>query len=185
MHRTSRVLFPGQAGAVLPVGLILLTAATLLALSGTRLSLLDLRMSLNDERLLQATQQAQSLVDAVLADVQKLDTRPESPARCLHPGSDFDLDGACRRASQLILPPGTPVAQSDATINVLLARLPNASAPPAGSGYSAVAFSSVQLRIVGGYDGTTQGLGHALIEEGLSILQPANAGTYTFFESGS
>lgn len=183
MCRQEIIFHPRHTGAALPVGLILLASATLLALSGTRMSVLDLRLSLNDERQLQATQHAQSLVDAVLSNFPDADTRPVFAVRCLHTESGFELGEACRSASRLTLPPGFPLLLSDTSSNVMVAQSPDAATPPAGSGYSAVAFSAVQLRIIGGYDGTKQGLGRAQIEEGLSVLMPAATGSYRFSDA--
>lgn len=165
-----------QDGAVLLVALVVLGLMTLAASSAVRFSMAGMRAAVNEELRVDAFQNAQSLVDAVLAEPANLVvTMKLDETNCVPGigGCDWnslrltDADGVAVTSTQL----------EDSGSTVLLRRIgPEVSTPPRNTGYSAVRFQAAHLEVYGEYDGTEGGWGRAELEEGIVAIVPMLGG---------
>jgi len=165
-----------QGGAVLLVALVVLGMITLLASSAVRFSMAGLRAAVNEELRVDAFQNAQSLVDAVLAEPANLViTMKLDETNCV-PG----VDGCSWNTLILTDANGTPISSTqleNSGSHVVLRRIrPEVSTPPRNTGYSAVRFQAAHLEIQGEYDGTAAGWGRAELEEGVIAIVPMLGG---------
>lgn len=163
-----------EGGATLLIALVLMALVTVGAAATLRFSTSGLRVAVNEELRADALQNAQSLVDAVLA----------VPA-------NVTLDGAVDQThcvagvtgctyNTLVLDDAHAAkifARPDSVGSVLVRRLgPEASTPPRGAGYSAVRFQASFLQVEASYDGTAGGWGSAAVTEGVAVIVPYYGG---------
>lgn len=150
-----------ETGVVLAIVLVMLLVISLLGLSAARLGTADLRMAAGEEWRLEAQQQAQSLLDAVLEANPDLPSNTQVGEVHCTPGV-----AGCDHA-RLKLPAGTPAATG--TLAARITRLAPALAPPP-AGYSLRCFQTAQFEALGSYDGTVEQRGRAVVAEGYAVL---------------
>lgn len=164
----------GQGGATLLIALVLMALLTLGAMATLRFSTSGLRVAVNEELRADALQQAQSLVDAVLAVPANLAlTFGVDETNCV-----AGVAGCSHNT--LVLSDANALRifeRADSSGSVLVRRLgPDASTPPRGVGYSAVRFQASFLQVEGAYDGTAGGWGSAAVTEGIAVIIPQYGG---------
>jgi Tfp pilus assembly protein PilX len=166
----------GQGGAALLIALILMAVLTVVAAATLRFSLFGLRVAVNEELRSEAFQNAQSLIDAVLAVPQNLMiTALIDETNCVAGTTGCTY-------STLVLKDGsgtrvTSTNLADSGSSILLRRVgPEVSTPPRNTGYSAVKFQASYLRVESAYDGTAGGWGQAGLNEGVTVVVPMYGG---------
>lgn len=168
----------GQHGATLLIALILITLLTVGAAATLRFTTAGLRVAVNEELRSDALQNAQSMVDAVLASPANLDlTYGVGEANCIAGITDCNGDGtAAGDHNRLMLASSDAArifARADSSGAIRMRRLgPAVSTPPRGVGYSAVRFQSSFLQVESSYDGTAGGWGRAAVTEGVAVIVP-------------
>lgn len=163
-----------QGGATLLIALVLVALLTVGAAATLRFSTSGLRVVVNEELRSDALQNAQSLVDAVLAVPGNIAlSLGVDETNCVAGVSGCDqntliLDDAKAQ---------TIFKREDSVGSVLVRRLgPNASTPPRGAGYSAVRFQASFLQVESSYDGTAGGWGRSAVNEGIAVIIPQYGG---------
>lgn len=163
-----------QAGATLLIALVLMALLTLGAMATLRFSTSGLRVAVNEELRADALQNAQSLVDAVLAV-------PANVSLALGVDETNCVAGVSGCTYNTLVLQDTDAElifqRPDSSGSVVVRRLnPDASTPPRGVGYSAVRFQSAFLQVESGYDGTAGGWGSAAVTEGVAVIVPQYGG---------
>jgi hypothetical protein len=159
-----------QRGAALIVSLIILLIVTIIAVTAVRMSNVNLRSALNEEFRVEAFQQAQSIVDALVSIPTNTPVSGNAGVKYCLPG-----DNTCPTNRQVITLPtdqfATDLASGKVTAQV--ERLfPPFSAPPLG--YSARCFQSARFSAQGTLDRSEDGQGRTTIHEG--IVLPVQTG---------
>jgi len=172
-----------QGGATLLVALILVALLTVGAAATLRFTTSGLRVAVNEELRSDAMQNAQSLVDAVLAAPANLAlTYGVGAANCVTGVADCNGDGSDGAGdyNTLVVDSGDAARifeREDSSGAIRMRRLgPEASTPPRGVGYSAVRFQSSFLQVESSYDGTAGGWGRAAVTEGIAVIVPQYGG---------
>lgn len=163
-----------QGGATLLIALVLMALLTIGAAATLRFSTSGLRVAVNEELRADALQNAQSLVDAVLAVPANIAlTAAVDETNCV-----AGVEGCSHNT--LVLSDAHALRifeRSDSSGSVLVRRLgPDASTPPRGAGYSAVRFQASFLQVESSYDGTAGGWGSAAVTEGVAVIIPQYGG---------
>jgi len=166
-----------EEGAALLVALIVMAVLSVLAASVVRFSIAGLRIAVNEELRTDAFQRAQSLVDMALSVPQNLmiDTAV-GETNCV-----AGVSGCTRSTLQLYYAiGGAAVTSAQLESNgdsIRLTRIgPEVSAPPRGTGYSAIRFQASYLEVESGYDGVDAGWGRAAMNEGVTVIVPQYGG---------
>jgi Tfp pilus assembly protein PilX len=161
-----------EQGAVLLIALVLMGIITIVAASVVRFSVSGMRVAVNEELRSDAFQNAQSLVDAVLAVPQNLMIdQPVGATNCV-----AGISGCTSNALVLHDNTGATVTAANLTDSGSMVQVrriaPDVSTPPRGTGYSVVRFQASFLQIESGYDGTSAGWGRAQLSEGVTAIVP-------------
>lgn len=159
-----------ERGAALLIGLLLLLLVSVLATAGVRLSVSSVRGAVNEQLRSDAFQRAQNLVDGALAQAANTTLRSRPGERNCLPG---DSAAECAQHALRLDPAPRTEDVAGGAIRVRIARLdPELTAPPRGTGYSAVRFQAGQLEVEAQYDQVAQGWGRAAVREGVAVIVP-------------
>lgn len=164
-------------GAALLVALIVMVVLSVLAASVVRLSIAGLRAAVNEELRTDAFQRAQSLIDMTLSVPGNLLIEGQvGEVNCIAGDS-----GCARHTLKVHYTLGGTAATLDQMESygdsVRVTRIgPESSAPPRGTGYSAVRFQAAYLEVESGYDGVDAGWGQAELNEGVTVIVPQYGG---------
>lgn len=165
-----------QRGAALLMALVLMALLTVVAASTLRFSSSGLRVAVNEELRSDAFQNAQSLVDAVLAVPGNLMiTAALEETNCVAGVSGCDYNTLVLRDASGATVTSSQLADSGSSIQVRRIG-PETTMPPRNTGYSAVRFRASYLKVESGYDGTAGGWGRAGLNEGITVIVPTHGG---------
>lgn len=160
-----------QQGVALATALIFLVVITLVGLVAMRSSVVELRLARNNQFEIEATQKAQAIVDAVLAEPADLSTDlAPGDTKCYASGTNAPT--ACSTASAAdLLDPQNALFQSGVYAEVR--RMPPAQVPLPGPLLTSMdKFTAAAFAVRGQYDQAAAGLGAADIEQGVIKLVP-------------
>jgi hypothetical protein len=165
-----RISTPGhkQRGAILVIALMFLVAITLLTVSSMRSSNIGLHMAQNEESRIAATQAAQALADAIVAN-------PASTPVIGTTGYTACTAGQmnCDRNN---LPVDNPILAAGIAANYISARVERTGAefrpPPRIVESSIDKFTSASFTVTTTYDRVEDGLGRQQVTEGVLVLVP-------------
>lgn len=165
-----------EQGAALLMALVLMALLTVVAASTLRFSASGLRVAVNEELRSDAFQNAQSLVDAVLAVPGNLMiTSAVDQTNCVAGISGCDANLLVLRDGGGAVVTAGQLANSGSAVRVRRIS-PEVSTPPRNTGYSAVRFQASYLQVEGRYDGTAAGWGQAGLNEGVTVIVPIHGG---------
>ena len=168
MSRCNSNLRHGQSGAILVIALMFLVAITLLTVSSMRSSNIGLHMAQNEESRIAATQAAQALADAIVAN-------PASTPVVGTTGYTACTAGQmnCDRND---LPVENPILAAGIAANYISARVERTGAefrpPPRIVESSIDKFTSASFTVTTTYDRVEDGLGRQQVTEGVLVLVP-------------
>ena len=157
-----------QSGAILVIALMFLVAITLLTVSSMRSSNIGLHMAQNEESRIAATQAAQALADAIVAN-------PASTPVVGTTGYTACTAGQmnCDRND---LPVENPILAAGIAANYISARVERTGAefrpPPRIVESSIDKFTSASFTVTTTYDRVEDGLGRQQVTEGVLVLVP-------------
>jgi hypothetical protein len=157
-----------QSGAILVIALMFLVAITLLTVSSMRSSNIGLHMAQNEESRIAATQAAQALADAIVAN-------PASTPVIGTTGYTACTAGQmnCDRNN---LPVDNPILAAGIAANYISARVERTGAefrpPPRIVESSIDKFTSASFTVTTTYDRVEDGLGRQQVTEGVLVLVP-------------
>ena len=157
-----------QKGAVLIVALLFLIAMTLYTLSSMRSSNISLHMAQNEESRVAATQAAQALADAVVAD-------PGSTLVVGQTGYTVCTAGLlnCDRGDLTVDNEILSAAIAENYISARVERIGSEFSPPPRAVESSIdKFAGASFRVITTYDRVDDGLGRQQISEGVLVLVP-------------
>ena len=157
-----------QKGAVLIVALLFLIAMTLYTLSSMRSSNISLHMAQNEESRVAATQAAQALADAVVAD-------PGSTLVVGQTGYTVCTAGQlnCDRGDLTVDNEILSSAIAENYISARVERIGSEFSPPPRAVESSIdKFAGASFRVITTYDRVDDGLGRQQITEGVLVLVP-------------
>jgi hypothetical protein len=157
-----------QQGAVLIVALLFLIAMTLYTLSSMRSSNISLHMAQNEESLVAATQAAQALADALVADPgSTLVVGQTGYAVCT--AGQVNCDRSDLSVDNQVL--STAIAENH--ISARVERIGSEFSPPPRAVESSIdKFAGASFRVITTYDRVDDGLGRRQITEGVLVLVP-------------
>lgn len=165
-----------ERGAALLMALVLMALLTVVAASTLRVSSTGLRVAVNEELRSDAFQNAQSLVDAVLAVPANLTiTLAVDETNCVAGMTGCDRTTLVLRDGQGAAVTSAQLADSGSAVRVRRVD-PETSTPPRNTGYSAVRFQASYLQVESGYDGTAGGWGRSGLNEGVTVIVPVLGG---------
>ena len=168
MKRHNYSLKRKQSGAILVVALMFLVAITLFTVSSMRSSNIGLHMAQNEESRVAATQAAQALADAIVAN-------PSSTPVIGNRGFTACTSGQydCDRYD---LPIENPILAGAIANNHISARVERVGTefrpPPRVVESSIDKFTSASFRVITTYDRVDEGLGRQQVTEGVLVLVP-------------
>jgi hypothetical protein len=168
MSRQISNLRHSQNGAILVIALMFLVAITLLTVSSMRSSNIGLHMAQNEESRIAATQAAQALADAIVAN-------PASTPVIGKTGYTACTAGQmnCDRND---LPVENPILAAGIAANYISARVERIGAefrpPPRLVESSIDKFTSASFTVTTTYDRVEDGLGRQQVTEGVLVLVP-------------
>ena len=168
MKRHNCSLKRKQSGAILVVALMFLVAITLFTVSSMRSSNIGLHMAQNEESRVAATQAAQALADAIVAN-------PSSTPVIGNRGFTACTSGQydCDRYD---LPIENPILAGAIANNHISARVERVGTefrpPPRVVESSIDKFTSASFRVITTYDRVDDGLGRQQVTEGVLVLVP-------------
>ena len=168
MNRRTSNLRHGQSGVILVIALMFLIAITLLTVSSMRSSNIGLHMAQNEESRIAATQAAQALADAIVAN-------PASTPVICTTGYTACTAGQmnCDRND---LPVDNPILAAGIAANYISARVQRIGAefrpPPRIVESSIDKFTSASFTVTTTYDRVEDGLGRQQVTEGVLVLVP-------------
>ena len=157
-----------QSGAILVIALMFLVAITLLTVSSMRSSNIGLHLAQNEESRIAATQAAQALADAIVAN-------PASTPVVGTTGYTACTAGQvnCDRND---LPVDNPILAAGVAANYISARVQRIGAefqpPPRIVESSIDKFTSASFAVTTTYDRVEDGLGRQQVTEGVLVLVP-------------
>ncbi|HUP92034.1 MAG TPA: PilX N-terminal domain-containing pilus assembly protein [Solimonas sp.] len=156
-----------QQGVALIVVLVILTIVTLLSLSAVRFTTDSVRSALNEEFRIGAFVNAQSIVDAVLAN-------PANTPVTDGTGQHYCTASAGCANAVITLPAELFAGEDEASAAVArVTRLdPELAPPPRGSGASLGRFYAAAFAVEGTYDRTESGQGRNQVSEGVILVLP-------------
>lgn len=163
-----------QGGVALAIALIFLVVITLVGLVAMRSSVVELRLAQNTQFEIEATQKAQAVIDAVVAEAENFSVGLQpGESSCYNSGSDAPTD--CDQSGKPdLLNQGKPLFQTGVYVEVR--RLPPARVPlPAPTLTSLDKFSAASFAVRGQYNQAEAGLGAADIEQGVIRIVPSSS----------
>jgi type II secretory pathway pseudopilin PulG len=150
-----------QSGVALAVALSILLVLTVLTVTGMRGSILEQKMARNEQARMEAFEQAQSLIDAVIAIPGNLIvTQGVGYANCT------EMRAGCNTDS-ITLPNDLDTEEAFVRVTRIA---PELSEPPPGTGMSAANFDAAHFMVEATYDGTDIKQGMASIVQGTIVL---------------
>ena len=168
MNQPNNAFKARQKGAVLIVALLFLIAMTLYTLSSMRSSNISLHMAQNEESRVAATQAAQALADAVVAD-------PGSTLVVGQTGYTVCTAGQlnCDRGDLTVDNEILSSAIAENYISARVERIGSEFSPPPRAVESSIdKFAGASFRVITTYDRVDDGLGRQQITEGVLVLVP-------------
>jgi len=168
MKRHNYSLKRKQSGAILVIALMFLVAITLFTVSSMRSSNIGLRMAQNEESRVAATQAAQALADAIVAN-------PSSTPVIGKRGFTACTSGQynCDRYDLPIENPILAGAIANSHISARVERVGQEFRPPPRVVESSIdKFTSASFRVITTYDRVDEGLGRQQVTEGVLVLVP-------------
>ncbi len=157
-----------QGGAILVIALMFLVAMTLLTVSSMRSSNIGLHMAHNEESRIAATQAAQALADAIVAN-------PSSTPVVGKTGYTACTAGQLN-CDRVDLPVENPILAAGIAANYISARVQRTGEefrpPPRIVESSIDKFSSASFTVTTTYDRVEDGLGRQQVTEGVLVLVP-------------
>lgn len=165
---------PSQQGAALATALILLVIITILSLASLRNAATGVRLAQNAQLRVTAAEQAQSLVEEVLA------VDANTP---ILEGTDYEACYDASSAAPFTCGSATaiqwPNARTRGDAYARVQRLAPEDVPIQRSmGSSATHYNAARYGITAGYNRAAEGLGAAEISEGVFRLKPSVPGLY-------
>lgn len=163
-----RKLPQNQHGAALFMALMFLIIITMLSLSAMRSSVMELRMATNSESEINATQRAQAVIDATVADPNNTPVvGAVGETTCLVSSSK-----SCTRKTIVLKDSAKFQPDLEAGyIDVEVTRVaPLLKPAPRVQGYSLPGYSVATFEVDGTFDAAQDGEGSAEIVEGLLVL---------------
>jgi len=168
MKRCNYSLNRKQSGAILVVALMFLVAITLFTVSSMRSSNIGLQMAQNEESRVAATQAAQALADAIVAN-------PSSTPVIGTRGFTSCTSGQVK-CDRYDLPIENPILAGAIANNHISARVERVGTefrpPPRVVESSIDKFTSASFRVITTYDRVDEGLGRQQVTEGVLVLVP-------------
>lgn len=168
MHAKHLTMPRRQRGAILMIALMFLVAITMFTLSSMRSSNIGLHMAQNEESRVTATQAAQALADAIVAN-------PASTPVIGKTGFTACTAGQAN-CSRTDLPVQDPVLAGEVAEARISARVERTGAefqpPPRMVESSVDKFSAASFRVTTTYDRANEGLGSQQVTEGVLVLVP-------------
>lgn len=178
-----------QSGAALALALFLLVVITLLGITAMRASQLSLKLSANEESRIDASESAQSLVDALLASSTNFPVLPatDTQVSCYGGGnnltantSPFFAPFSCSSGS--LTPPATKSGkfQGNSYVEVFRESVngsPLVTANAVSTEGSSYKLQFARFRITAGYNRAAEGRGVAEVQQGVYIAVPASSVT--------
>lgn len=160
-----------QQGLALVVALIFLIVISIIGVSAVKFTTAGVRSALNDEYRVASFQDAQSLMDATVADSDNTPVVGGVGYRVCTPGAVI-TDGNDCETSDIALPEGLFDGElEDGQAQATVTRLsPLFGPPPRGSGASVNRFFAANFRIQAQHDKTDVGAGRTTINEGLILI---------------
>jgi hypothetical protein len=157
-----------QNGAILVIALMFLVAITLLTVSSMRSSNIGLHMAQNEESRIAATQAAQALADAIVANPASTPVVGKSGYTACTAGQ-LECD-------RLDLPVEDPTLAAEIAANYISARVQRTGEefrpPPRIVESSIDKFTSASFTVTTTYDRVEDGLGRQQVTEGVLVLVP-------------
>ena len=157
-----------QGGAILVIALMFLVAMTLLTVSSMRSSNIGLHMAQNEESRIAATQAAQALADAIVANPSSTPVVGKSGYTACTAGQ--------LNCDRVDLPVENPILAAGIAANFISARVERTGAefrpPPRVVESSIDKFSSASFTVTTTYDRVEDGLGRQQVTEGVLVLVP-------------
>ena len=157
-----------QGGAILVVALMFLVAITLFTISSMRSSNIGLHMAQNEESRVAATQAAQALADAIVANPSSTPVIGKRGFTACTSGQ-YDCD-------RYDLPIENPILAGEIANNHISARVERVGTefrpPPRVVESSIDKFTSASFRVITTYDRVDEGLGRQQVTEGVLVLVP-------------
>jgi Tfp pilus assembly protein PilX len=157
-----------QEGAVLIVSLLFLIAMTLYTVSSMRSSNISMHMAQNEESRVAATEAAQALADALVADPSSTLVIGQTGYSACTPGQvncdrgDLSVDNELLNA-----------AIAENYISGRVERIGSEFKPPPRAVESSIdKFAGASFRVITTYDRVEDGLGRQQITEGVLVLVP-------------
>jgi hypothetical protein len=168
MSRQVSNLRHNQSGAILVIALMFLVAITLLTVSSMRSSNIGLHMAQNEESRIAATQAAQALADAIVANPASTPVVGKTGYTACTAGQlNCDRDD---------LPVENPILAAGIAANYISARVERTGAefrpPPRLVESSIDKFTSASFTVTTTYDRVEDGLGRQQVTEGVLVLVP-------------
>ena len=160
---------PGkQRGAVLVITMLFLVAISMLAVSSMQSSNIGLYMAQNEESRVAATQGAQALADAIVANPASTPVVGNSGFTICTPG-----EADCDRSDLPVTNPVLSTSVAKGHITARVAREGPLFRPPPRSVESSIdKFNSASFEVTTTYDRTDEQLGRTQIVEGVLVLVP-------------
>ena len=157
-----------ERGAALFMALMFLIIITMLSLSAMRSSVMELRMATNSESEINATQRAQAVIDATVADPNNTPVVGGIGETTCMVGSS----NSCTRKTIVLKDADKFQPDVEAGyISVEVTRVaPLLKPAPRVQGYSLPGYSVATFEVDGKYDAAKDGEGNAEIVEGLLVL---------------
>lgn len=158
-----------QRGAALLIAMLVLLMMSVATLTAVRFSSLGVKMSANEELAVEAFQNAQSVVDATLANPNNIRVVGGAGERFCTAGiADCNTSYTLSLADNLF---ASEIAAE--RVKVEVERLaPDLGLPPRASGSSLSKFKAARFKVEGIYDGADLGLGRDEVDQGVLILVP-------------
>jgi Tfp pilus assembly protein PilX len=156
-----------QRGSALLISIIFLVVLGLLGMASMSTSRIELRMANNTEARTTAYQTAQALTDAVVATPSMTPVVGAAGYTLCTPNLACD-------AASINMPAGELADAVTAGHLSGTAELtaPGNSPPPRGLGFSADKFSASSFEVSAAYDRTDEGLGAAVVTQGIIVVTP-------------
>lgn len=168
MNRQDYSLRHRQSGAILVIALMFLVAITLFTVSSMRSTNIGLHMAQNEESRIAATQAAQALADAIVANPASTPVIGQSGFTACTVGQT-----GCDRYD---LPVQNPLLAEAVAKNYISARVERTGSefmpPPRVVESSIDKFAGATFRVTTTYDRVDEGLGRQEITEGVLVLVP-------------
>jgi len=168
MKRCSYSFKRQQSGAILVIALMFLVAITLFTVSSMRSTNIGLQMAQNEESRIAATQAAQALADAIVAN--------PSATPVVGTRGFTSCTAGQAKCDRYDLPIENSILAGEIANNHISARVERVGTefrpPPRVVESSIDKFTSASFRVITTYDRVDEGLGAQQVTEGVLVLVP-------------